>query len=78
MLLRMVAYRGQQANGNRWFSHVDKGVIMGLIVTVIEAGDNVTEAGVFCCVFWNIEFQVLNLEADLGEGLRDMGEGEEE
>ena len=49
-----------------------------LIVAVIGAGDDVTEAGVFCCVFWNIKFQVLDLEAGLGEGLRDMKEGEAE
>ena len=36
-----------------------------------------TEAEVFCCVFWNIEFWVLDLEAGLDGGLRDMGEGEE-
>ena len=78
MLSRMVAYRRQQANGNRWSSHVEKGVVMELIVAVIGAGDNVTEAGVFCCMFCNIEFQVLNLEAGLDGGLGDAGEGEEE
>ena len=35
-------------NGDRWSSHVERGVIMGLIVAVIGAGDNVTEAEVFC------------------------------
>ena len=77
MLLRMVAYRRQWVNGDRQSSHVEKGVIISLIVAVIGAGDNVTEAGVFCCVFWNIEFWVLDLEAGLDGGLRDMGEGEE-
>ena len=51
---------------------------MDLIVVVIGAGDNVTEAGVFCCIFWNIEFWILDLEAGLDEGLRDVREGEEE
>ena len=51
MLLRMVAYTRQQVNGDRQSSRVEKGVIMSLIVMVIGAGDNVTEAGVFCCVF---------------------------
>ena len=49
-----------------------------LIVAVIGAGDDVTEAGVFCCMSWNVKFQVLDLEAGLGEGWRDMGEGKEE
>ena len=65
-------------NGDRLSSCVKKGIVMSLIVVVIGAGDNVTEAGVFYCVFWNIEFQVLYLEAGLGEGLGDVGEGEEE
>ena len=51
MLSRMVAYRRQWANGDRQSSHVEKGIIMGLIVAVIGAGDNVTEVGVFCCMF---------------------------
>ena len=50
MLSRMVAYRRQWVNGDRWSSHIEKGVIMGLIVVVIGAGDNATEAGVFCSV----------------------------
>ena len=50
---------------------------MSLIVTVIGAGDNVTKAGVFCCVFWNVKFQILDLEASLSKGLRDKGDGEE-
>ena len=54
MLLRMMAYRRQWENGDRWSSCVEKGVIMGLIVMVIGAGDNVTKAGVFCCMFWNV------------------------
>ena len=74
----MVAYRRQWANGDRQSSHVEKGVVMGLIVVVIEAEDNVIKAEVFCCVFWNVKFWVLDLEAGLGEGLRDVGEGEEE
>ena len=74
----MVAYRRQWANGDRWSRHVEKGVVMDLIVVVIGAGDNVTEAEVFCCIFWNIEFWVLDLEAGLGEGLKDVREGEEE
>ena len=78
MLLRMVAYRRWQANGDRWSSHVKKGVIMDLIVMVIGVGDNTTETGVFCSMFWNIKFQILDLEASLGQGLRDTGEGEEE
>ena len=65
-------------NGDRLSSCVKKGIVMSLIVVVIGAGDNVTEVGVFYCVFWNIEFQVLYLEAGLGEGLGDVGEGEEE
>ena len=51
---------------------------MGLIVAVIGAGGNVAEAGVFHCIFWNIKFQILDLEAGLGEGLGDIGEGKEE
>ena len=74
----MVAYRRQWANGDRWSSCVEKGVIMDLIVVMIGAGDNATEAGVFCCMFWNIEFWVLDLEAGLGEGLRDVREDEKE
>ena len=78
MLSRRVAYRRQWANRDRQSSYVEKGVVMGSIVMVIGAGDNVTEAGVFCSIFWNIKFQVLDLEAGLDEGLRDTGEGEEE
>ena len=37
-------------NGDRWSCHVKKGVIMDLIIMMIGAGDNVGEAGVFCCV----------------------------
>ena len=51
MLSRIVAYRRQQANGDRWSSHVEKGIVMSLIVMVIGAGDNVTEAGVFYSIF---------------------------
>ena len=51
---------------------------MSLIVMVIGAEGNAAEAGVFCCVFWNVKFQVLDLEAGLGEGFRDTGEGEGE
>ena len=40
--------------GDRQSSHVEKGVVMRLIVMVIGAGDNTTEAGVFCCMFGNI------------------------
>ena len=43
-------------NGDRRSSHVEKGVVMSLIVVVIGAGDNVIEARVFCCMFWNVEF----------------------
>ena len=50
---------------------------MGLIVVVIGAGDNATEAGVFCSVLWNVKFWILDLEASLDKGLRDAGEGEE-
>ena len=74
----MVAYRRRQVNEDRWSSHVEKGVVMGLIVAVIGVGDYAAEAGVFCYVFLNIEFWVLDLEVSLGEGLRDVGEGEEE
>ena len=51
MLSRMVAYRRQWANRDKQSSHVEKGVVMGLIVMVIGAGDNVTEAGVFYSIF---------------------------
>ena len=78
MLSRIVAYRRQQANGDRWSSHVEKGIVMSLIVMVTGAEGNAAEAGVFCCVVWNVKFQVLDLEAGLGEGLRDTGEGEGE
>ena len=65
-------------NGDRQSSHVEKGVIMDLVITVIGAGGNMVEAGVFCCVFWNGKFWVLDLEVSLGEGLGDVREGEEE
>ena len=65
-------------NGDRQSSCVEKGIVMRLIVIVIGAGDNVTKAGVFCCMFWNVKVWVLDLEAGLGEGLRDAGESEEE
>ena len=78
MLLRMVAYRRWWENRDRWSSCVEKGVVMDLIVIVIWAGDNATKAGVFCSVFWNVKFQVLDLEASLSQGLRDVKEGEEE
>ena len=74
----MVAYRRWQANGDRQSSHVEKGVVMELIVMVIGAGDNVTEAKVFCCMFWNVEFHVLDLEVGLDEALKNAGEDEEE
>ena len=45
---------------------------------VIGVGDDAAEAGMFYCMFWNVEFWVLDLEAGLGKGLRDMGEGKEE
>ena len=51
---------------------------MDLIVVVIGAGDNVTEAEVFCSMLWNVKFWVLDLEVSLDKGLRDVGEGEEE
>ena len=78
MLSRMVAYRRQQANGDRWSSHVEKDVVMGLIVAVIEAGDNATETGVFCSMLWNVKLWVLDLEAGLDKSLGDAGEDEEE
>ena len=78
VLSRIVAYRRQWANGGRQSSCVEKDVVIGLIVMVIGAGDDVAEAGMFCCIFWNVEFWVLDLEAGLGEGLRDMEEGKEE
>ena len=53
MLPRMVAYRRQQANEDRQFSHVGKGVIMDLIVIVIGTGGNAAEAGVFYSVLWD-------------------------
>ena len=64
-------------NGDRRSSHMEKGVIMDLVIVVIGAGDNIAETGVFCCMLWNIKFQVLNLEVSLDKGLRDVGEGEE-
>ena len=54
MLSGMMAYRRWWANGDRQSSCLEKGVIMGLIVTVIGEGDNVAETEVFCCVFWNV------------------------
>ena len=74
----MVAYRRWWANGDRWSSHVEKGVIMDLIVMVIGVGDNMAEAKVFCSMFWNVKFQVLDLKASLDKSLEDMREGEEE
>ena len=65
-------------NGDRWSSCVEKGIIMDLIVVVIGAGGNVTETGVFCSVFWNVKFWVLDLEAGLDKGLEDMRKSEEE
>ena len=65
-------------NGDRWSSHVKKGVIMGLVVPVIGAGDNVAEAKVFYSMFGNVKFQVLDLEVGLDKGLGDTGEGGEE
>ena len=43
-------------NGDRRSSYVEKDIVMSLIVTVIGAGDNAAEAGVFCCMFWNVKF----------------------
>ena len=57
---------------------MEKGVIMGLVVLMIGTGGNAAEAGVFHGVPGNDKFQILDLEAGLGEGLRDMKEGEEE
>ena len=51
---------------------------MDLIVMVIEAADNAAEARVFCSMFWNVKFQVLDLKAGLGKSLEGMREGEEE
>ena len=78
MLSRMVAYRRQQANEDRRSSHVEKGVVMGLIVAVIKAGDNATETGVFCIMLWNVKLWILDLEAGLDKSLGDAGEDEEE
>ena len=78
MSVTMVAYKRRWANGDRWSSCVEKCIIMALIVAVIGAGDNATEAGVFCSMLWNVKFWVLDLEAGLGEGSKDMEEGEEE
>ena len=55
-----------------------KGVVMGLIVAVIGAEDNVTKAGVFCSMLWNIKSWILDLEGSLDKGLKDVGEDEEE
>ena len=46
-------------------SHVERGVITA-------------EAGVFCCMFWNIEFWILDVEASLDKSLGDAEQGEEE
>ena len=51
---------------------------MGLVVLMIGTGGNAAEAGVFHGVPGNDKFQILDLEAGLGEGLRDIKEGEEE
>ena len=64
-------------NEDRWSSHVEKGVVMGLVVLVIGTGGNAAEAGVFHGMFGNIKFWVLDLEASLGKSLGDMGEGDE-
>ena len=64
-------------NGNRWSSHVKKGVTMGLLIAVIGAGGSVAEAEVFHCMFWNVKFWILDLEVSLDKGLGDVGEGEE-
>ena len=37
-------------NGDRRSSHMEKGVIMDLVIVVIGAGDNIAETGVFCCM----------------------------
>ena len=51
MLSKIVAYRRQWVNGDRQSSHVEKGVIMDLVIVVIGAGGNVAETEVFCCMF---------------------------
>ena len=77
MLPRMVTYGRWQANEDRQSSCVEKGVIMDLIVMIIGARDNITEVGVFCSMFQNVKFWVLDLDKGLDKGLRDTGEGEE-
>ena len=54
-----------------------QGVVMSLVVWVIGAGDNVAEARVFCSMFGNVKFWILDLAVDLNKGLRDVGEGDE-
>ena len=54
-----------------------KGVVMSLVVWVIGAGDNVAEARVFCSMFGNVKFWILDLAVDLNKGLRDVEEGDE-
>ena len=49
-------------NGNRWSSHVEKSVVMSLVVLVIEAGGNAVKAGVSCSMSGNVKFWVLDLE----------------
>ena len=51
---------------------------MSLVVLVIGAGGNAAEARVFCGMFGNIKFQVLDLELGLDKSLTDVGESDEE
>ena len=51
---------------------------MSLVILVIGAGGNVVEARVFCSMFENVKFQILDLEAGLDKGLKDMGVGDKE
>ena len=57
---------------------MEKGVVMDLIVIVIGVGDNMAETGVFCSVFQNVKFQVLDLEVGLDKSLENTRESEEE
>ena len=63
---------------DKWSSHMEKGVVMDLIVIVIGVGDNMAETGVFCSVFQNVKFQVLDLEVGLDKSLENTRESEEE
>ena len=57
---------------------MEKGIVISLIVVVIGTGGNVAEVEMFCSVFGNHKFWILDLEAGLSVDLGDMKKIEEE